>query len=362
MPSHGPRWIVANLALEAGYARLAAAARRREAAQPWRLPSPRDPRFAPRPAVLRRASALGSLMRVFAGPGDVLWTPRPVAPARLPGPPLPALRSGPLPPGLAPVIAWGEGMELHGVDVSQEVLPAALAAAFRANDRRRWLGWARERGWGAPGARVIADLDELGGREAGPWLVKAPFSASGRLRVRGEGPPTAPQRATLERLLQLFGSLVREPWLPRVGDFGYLGRVGAEVELLGGHVLETDRRGAFAGVRLRPPPWEEELRETAQAVGERLRADGYRGPFGIDALAWGDPPRLVRLVEVNARHSFGHLARAWQVRRGGGGLFVGARVPAGEVPLLLPGEDGAAAWLSGASAARVRPTRGRARR
>src|SRR5690606_34256412 len=73
-------------------------------------------------------------------------------------------------------------------------LPADAGAAWRCNDRRFCIPIQEALGCRLPGAALIASLGELRAhlaaieldRDQG-WVVKAPFSASGRLRVRRRG-------------------------------------------------------------------------------------------------------------------------------------------------------------------------------
>ncbi len=311
---------------------MEAAVRRQREPRPWQLPAPRDPRLGLKPAVLQHVAGLATLLRVLAGPGDVLWTPLPVDPERLPslaGRPLPRLCSGRLPTDASALLLWAqtarsarlrapppEAAVNSGLAARLWSLPPSEpAVAQRANDRRRWLGWALQHGLALPGAtvcrsraQVCAALAEA--ESSGDWVLKAPFSAAGRARLRSSGPPQAATWQRIERLLHLYGSLVYEPWLQRHKDFGYLGWVeDGEVQLLGGHRLLVEPGGGFRGIALQRPGCEAELKAVARQVGSALAESGYQGPFGIDAFehAGGLHP----LVEVNARLSFGHLARVY---------------------------------------------------
>ncbi|GAB4510756.1 MAG: hypothetical protein Tsb0020_28300 [Haliangiales bacterium] len=118
-------------------------------------------------AVERRISALGTLLSVFGRPGDVLWTPAPVDPERLPAQLEVELVSGPMsalrqlcraaPPGppdaALALTAWGE----------TEQVMALRRSARRALAERRWLEAASAR---APAVAELSDaaptiLDEL---------------------------------------------------------------------------------------------------------------------------------------------------------------------------------------------------------
>jgi len=250
----------------------------------------------------------------------------------------------------------------------------------------------------------------------GGWVVKAPWSAAGRSRViepsGASDSPSAPgavlrpaARRRVERLLDRHGELLFEPWMDRVADFGCTGLVtgeGGEVDAasIRCHRLEVDSDGRFQGIEL--PATGEDPREDPNGVRGRvkrpaavpavartgipgleqvfrvsvdgrhggqplqrialqvagcLRDAGYRGPFGLDAYLHRDREgrEVVHpLGEINARLTFGHVARALEERlagsvsRRGVRLAVGGAVPARENALVLlrAGEDGSpGAWI-----------------
>lgn len=413
-------------------------------------------------AALATASALGTLLRAFAAPGDVLWTPAPVDPERLPELPelrRPELVSGSL-EGLSeklrgrPVLAWAwtgrleppaapaSPREEEGVGGLGDLLWSCGApepdVVERVLDRRFGLEVARSLGEALPGARWVGSVEGLeehlgdGGAAASPtgsWVVKAPCSAAGRSRyvghrqgdqgvaavaealsrepdkrvapVRGELSGTARRR--VRRLLERHGGLFFEPWMDRVADFGVTGVViGGKDDgtpaALAWHSLEVDEGGRFRAIRVPgevtgtrsevPGTLAGEVSGTsgkvpgtpsvegvgiagsevsgtllavAREVGRALAKAGYRGPFGVDSYLHRDVRgelRLQALGEVNARMTYGHVARALAERFGPGELRVGRSAPEGREPatkgasaeepvaeLLTPGEDGSpGAW------------------
>jgi len=172
---------------------------------------------------------------------------------------------------------------------------------------------------------MVSSLDDL--PSTGQWVAKAPFSAAGRERVRFAAPaPDA--RTRIERLLARYSELLLEPWVERVLDLGCAGLVGDSLEVFPPHRLECDASGVFraaviddSGARVADPPVLAALRDSARAAGDALAAAGYRGPFSIDAYLWRDRSgslRLQRLSEINARLTFGLVARAAAERAGGG--------------------------------------------
>jgi hypothetical protein len=298
-------------------------------------------------AVLRRISLYAALFAACAPDTDIdtgaphrLWVPAPVDPARLcahPGWTPPALCTGD-PPAID--LAWAD------------------PAARDANDRSRTLAIAGALGVALPGARVIGSLAELDAQLAGfagrPWICKARWTAAGRDRARGAGDRLDGElRTRIARMLARLGPLVFEPWLDRVADFGVCGEIAAtgEVSVQDPHRLVTDPRGGFLGIALAPPAdpgIARALQATALAAAAQLAArTGYRGPFAIDAFVYrdGGADRLHPLCELNARHSFGWIARGLARRLGVQRLGFDAPPP-GATVLIAPGDDRVTAWCA----------------
>lgn len=164
----------------------------------------------------------------------------------------------------------------------------------------------------------IAELDRLALPRS--WVLKAPLSASGRNRyIEKDGPGLADPKArrTVERLFEVHGALLFEPWMDRIADFGVSAILTSqELRIVGIHGQRVDRKGQFAGIDLEPELTETErgaLLRTAKAVSGFLRAAGYVGPFGIDAWTYkaADGAVLLNsLGEINARMTFGLVAWA----------------------------------------------------
>ncbi len=309
-------------------------------------------------AVVARLALLATTMRVFAGDGDVLWLPAPVDDARVArdGAPRPRLAWGPLPAGeLAQ--AWGASARFAS--------PATVAIARAVNDRRFAAGLAAELGVALPGARVITSVDELtahlasgaaGASPTGAWVAKATLTAAGRDRVRRIGDRLdEPSRARLARLLAIHGALVFEPWMTRTLDVGHGGHVGpaGEVRLVAPHRGLVDGGGVVRGIVVDDgaalePGERETLAATASATGRALASAGYIGPFVVDAFVHdaGGRRTLHPLCEVNARLTFGLVARAWAERRGAPlTLGLGGPPPDGAATLVTDERGAAAAWV-----------------
>lgn len=310
------RLLVANLAAEIEMARAA-------------TPGP-HPDVSPAAAALIRRHA--RLLSVFGGhlwlPGDS-WPPRAhseiLAWAETDA--VLALRAPPVP--VSSVLAPVSGGRLTSGGWTERLwqLHPDPAVARRCNDRRFAFSLAVREGWALPGARVIDSLGDL--PTTGTWIAKAPFSAAGRERVRFSGDEHGKR---LERLLARFGALVVEPWVERVLDLGCAGLVADRVDTFPPHRLEVDRSGVFraaiiddSGAAIADPAVLRQVRDTAAAAGDALSAAGYRGAFSIDAYLWRDTNgalRLQRMSEINARLTFGLVARAAAERASpGGGRF-----------------------------------------
>lgn len=315
----------------------------------------------PPPApVVTRLGQLATLLRVFARDDrDHLWLPSPVDPAQVPTAqaPRPVLVHGPVPTGRW--LPWAA------------VAPHAVGVARRVNDRRFAAAVAAELGVALPGARTITTIAELrahldrGGAAASPtgsWVAKAPLTTAGRDRVRRRGVILDDATATrVERLLQRAGALMFEPWLDRRLDVGQGGVVldDQRAHLFPPHRARCDSAGVIRGIVIDDglalePAERAQLETIVGAVARRLGAAGYRGPFVVDAFVYeaDGVRRLHPLCEINARLTFGLVARAWSARRGHPielGLD-GAAPPGAEALVFTPtGEP--AAWLAPAPTA-----------
>ena len=336
-------------------------------------------------AVTRRLALLATTLRIFAqGDGDALWLPGVVDPAVIPdddGAPRPRLVTGAL-PAADEIVAWGATSRLdasHPVatDAPRPIVtaeptswraalaalaaqpPPTVAVARAVNDRRFALKVATALGVALPGTRVIDSVAALrqhlvdGGAAASPtsaWVAKAPHTAAGRDRVRRRGAELDDATATrLTRLLAIHGALVVEPWMDRTVDVSQGGVVlGADrAILLAPHRGLCDRAGVIRALAIDDgaalaPAARAQLATVAAAVATRLGAAGYRGPFVVDGFvhAGGFHP----LGEINARLTFGLVARAWAEQRGGPiVLGLGGPPPPGATPLVREPDS---AWLA----------------
>jgi len=321
-------------------------------------------------AARRRIAGLAALLRVFAcAPGDRVWTPGPVDPARVP--PVPGLPDPPLVDEpldrLAPasrVLAWGETGAVARLRRAGDRPPVAREpregppqravwalpsprpeVAARVNHRAFALSVAAGLDAALPGARFVSTAADLvghlaaGGANASPdgaWVLKAPWSAAGRDRViaRDQALEGTDLRRRVDAMLRRHGSLLFEPWMPRLADFGASGWVdGERVRLVGVHRQHLSDRGGFAGIDVVVGARLGAVAGTASArrllalsesertalvsaledTGAALLRGGYTGPFGVDAWRYRDAAggtAFHKLGEINARLTFGWVARA----------------------------------------------------
>ncbi len=304
-------------------------------------------RAPPSRSVLATASRMALLLRVFAREGDHLWLPGTVDPALLPaipGGPQPILESGPL-RGLPPadeVLAWcetptamahrggaragpGRSPGTRRCTISSgscrppppRSSPRFTTAAFISRSRRRSAAPYRALGGWSPSRTSTARSTAV--RQS--WVVKAPFSASGRSRYierNGPGLIDPKARRTVERLFAYHGALYFEPWMERTEDFGVSALLAdgadAELRIVGIHRQRVDRKGQFEGIDLDAglsAQDRDRLLQTVEAVAAALRREGYAGPFGIDAWRYrrADGALILNpLGEINARMTFGLVA------------------------------------------------------
>ena len=181
--------------------------------------------------------------------------------------------------------------------------------------------------------QVIAEIGRLGEAGFDAVVVKAIYGSSGRgqSHCRG-GQLRAEQRGRLENILRQQGQVVVEPWLDKVVDLSLHFDVGAEgmATVAGWTRFFTDGRGQYRGSFVgsltaglddevkrflygdgrdarRLPKLGEQL---AEWLAEPLRAAGYKGPIGVDAMVYRDCDRLrlKPIVEVNPRTTMGRVA------------------------------------------------------
>ncbi len=278
------------------------------------------------PAVLTRISFYGLLVSALAPHGEPIeiWTPAAIDRRRWRG---------------------GGMIQLHvGVPPTAD-LRWADPADRAANDRRLARSVTA-----LPGSFV---LEKLEGEYAWPasWVAKAVWSAAGRDRCRGNGEPNVEQRTRLTRLLA-GGALVVEPWCERILDLGVCATLDSSgaAAAQAPHGVIVDARGGFLGIDLAAPALEPAeraaLEQSVARAGEVLHGAGYAGPFTVDAFVHATPEgRALHVCEVNARYTFGWIARAFARRSGCTRLGFGSP-PERATILIEDREDHITAWIA----------------
>lgn len=216
---------------------------------------------------------------------------------------------------------WTRTAAKEGTRAGADVRPPDFELVARVNSKLWSHALEVELGWALRGARVVNTPEELSEaaacacpRAEEKWVVKSPYGFAARERVLGRGPRVeGAQAAWACKRLARGEPLIFQPWLEVVREYGVVVEVVAEGahQLLGVSDLRTNGAGTGVGYVLARPPEPRrmrELEETAAVVCERLRAEGYQGPAGFDALehAGGLHP----LLEVNARYTMGFIALA----------------------------------------------------
>jgi hypothetical protein len=336
-------------------------------------------RRPPLPAsVGRRIAALATALRALSSAARVgLRTPVAFDPARIPHVPgLPEVYwLGRETPPDNRCLPWGSDDELAGTEPPQETELAGLAPAWTqvlaqppatatiarvVNHRGFCARLRRQLECELPGETVVTSEQQLrqhlesGALPTASWVAKAMLTSAGRDRAHGTG---SDERglAQVRTLLRDTGEVVLEPWLERILDFGQCGVVSRDRQVWVDrpHELHSSPHGGFRGIRATPPELSsgEEARAhaIALAVGAALADAGYAGPFTVDGFVYRDARghrSLHPLCEINARLSFGVVAKALCARLGYPHLRVGPNVPAGALVLVHPSrQDPSALWL-----------------
>jgi hypothetical protein len=199
--------------------------------------------------------------------------------------------------------AGAVGCESPGLDVLQRVNRRDFAARLRDSFRED-----------AFEKHVVHDLDAALAILARPtrlgWLARRAFGAAGRGRRKlHPGRPDEAERAWLVASLRL-GPMVIEPWQEVAREHTRSGWVRPD----GGVVVSApcfqrvEKSGAWIGTeRAEAGELSKEidnrLAHALESAGRALAAEGYRGPFGIDAWTYREDGREVLnpLSEINAR-------------------------------------------------------------
>lgn len=301
--------------------------------------------------VSKRVSLYGALVAALAAGDDLeIWTPAAIEPRRIVGMPPATYRVGR--PARSD-LAWASDTPAARATNDRRLvhtLGLALPGAFIASDISDI-----ERACNGVGPRSETETSSANRDGVGPrhgsstFVAKAPWTAAGRDRMRWTGALASDKRTYVERLLARQGAVVVEPWCERVLDVGICARVdgAGTVTVESPHGIVVDARGGFVGIDTGVPALEAAERDALEAavhrVGPALAKLGYRGPFALDAFVYlvEGKRRFHAVCEINARHTFGFVAKALGVRR----LMLAGTPPPDARLLITPGDDGVCAWV-----------------
>lgn len=239
---------------------------------------------------------------------------------------------------------WARGL-LEKSDFGQTKLGALFSKTWSLDFYRRWIeAHPEDRAVFGPGVALAATLGEtftewVAARDylarklaAGETvLAKAPWGTSGTMnkRILKAEEIDSNLGKWIQNTIELQGAVVLEPWLDKVADLSMQIEVGEKCRVVGARQFinggRLEYRGTLLGPKFRGLD-AEHLRflyaESAhgsplsrwqalgEAIGEELRAQGYQGNVGVDALLARREGRvfLRPVVEVNPRWTMGRVA------------------------------------------------------
>lgn len=230
---------------------------------------------------------------------------------------------------LRELAAAGARLAPHGFSEDEErlcretglVAPLPSAAlAVRVNSKvysRRLctaLGIRQARGWEC---ESLADVEALDADVKAALERGATVGVKSALGVSGRGITTVQRASQWDGLVRLLRkqavragtaalALVVEEWAEKSADVNYHFTIGDDGAVRFDFAVEavTDN-GRHVGHRIPAvlaPGHLAELHATVELVGDRLAAEGYRGPVGVDALVCADGT-LLPVLEINARNN-----------------------------------------------------------
>ena len=188
--------------------------------------------------------------------------------------------------------------------------------------------------------QALAEIGRLAEAGFDAVVVKAIYGSSGRgqIHCRG-GQVRAEQRGRLENILRQQGQVVVEPWLDKVVDLSLHFDVGAEgaAAVAGWTRFLTDGRGQYRGsfVGSLTAGLDEQVKrflygdgrdarrlarlgeQLAEWLAEPLRAAGYQGPVGVDAMVYRDGDCLRTKADCGDQSAHDDGAGGAQVATGG---------------------------------------------
>lgn len=228
-------------------------------------------------------------------------------------------------PGTVQYLPWGLSPETlrEAAYFQPEVPSPSLQQVKNVQDRAFSVALEQSMGIALPGECIVSSEHELLHAIAqilGGFVIKHPFGVAGRERVSGRNGIEGLSSSSLGwcRKVLRRHSLIVEPWMQRVRDFGIQWYIPAQGEpiLLGILELLNHPNGTYRGHRLGTnSSLDLTLKQSLVLVGlqvtRAVHKTGYFGPLGIDAFTHLDEngnEQLRPLVEINARLTMGMVA------------------------------------------------------
>ena len=168
----------------------------------------------------------------------------------------------------------------------------------------------------------------------GQWVLKAPWSSSGRGIRYVRTPLTEHQEGWCRNIIQRQGGLMLEPNYNKVADFGmefssdgqghiaYLGLslfATRGAAYTGNLIASEDRKAELLSQYVDPSSLLSLQQQLVQVLTEQL-ASRYAGPLGVDMMVLTTPGgqgyRVHPCVELNLRRTMGHVALSLASRDG----------------------------------------------
>lgn len=290
------------------------------------------PNYTPPAAVRHFARALAQLPRLYAEEGDVVWEP--------------GLKQ-PLPEEVE-LVPWGwsaytvSTFERNGVRGSMPNVELIRRLSHRRTSILLHEHLAHS-GLSLP--PVAQEITEAEAVSSGAWMLKSPWSSSGRgvFNLSRVATPVAQRYAA--DIIRAQGSAMLEVLLEPVTNFACLYQMSAQgAEFVGLSVFDT--HGANYAGNLCAPQEELAARigapglpKVVEAVGQVLSKilSGYQGPVGVDMFTYLKDNQLIinPCVEVNLRMTMGFVALS-VYKKFGRGIYAVApgEPPAKSIPLI----------------------------
>ena len=227
---------------------------------------------------------------------------------------------------------WGWDMALRAALIRYGVSPEACASEAEITDVRKYSHrrYAAEvlrlLDWNPPAEVSSVEAVEQCLSDTPRLVVKAPWSSSGRgVRFIG-GELSDYQRGWLRNIIAQQGSVMVEPFYPKVKDFGmeFEALSNGQIRYVGLSLFDT-RNGAYTGNVIASEEDKMEMIthyipislidfvrvKIMDALGQVIGRH-YVGPFGVDMMILSKPDNqgffIFPCVEINLRRTMGHVA------------------------------------------------------